>query len=93
MLLEETKKCISPENPSDVFYLKKKETQMLTFDGVFLESWLTLVSGICRLDWGLVDRIGFTLSGSSRLFVPRTLIALACAASRSFLLSVRDILM
>lgn len=25
MLLEETKKCISPENPSDVFYLKKKK--------------------------------------------------------------------
>lgn len=62
---------------------------MPTFEGTFCESWLTLVSGISHLDWGSLDRIGFTLSGSSRLFVPRTFIALACAASRSFLLSER----
>lgn len=93
MLLEETKNCISPENPSDMFKSFKQNKQMPTFGGVFSESWLTLVFGISWMDWGSVRRTGFRLSGSSRLFVPRTLIALACAASRSFLLSVGDILM
>lgn len=73
MLLEETKTIL----------------QTPTFDGVSSESRLTLVSGTSRSDWDLVDRTGFTLSGSSRSFVPRTLTTLACAASRSFLLSAR----
>lgn len=62
---------------------------MPTCDWVLSESCLTLVSGISHLDCGIVDRIGFTLWGSSRVFVPRVLIALACAASRSFLFSKR----
>lgn len=65
---------------------------MPTCDRVLSESCLTLVSGTSHLDGGVVLRIGFTLLGSSRLFLPRLLMALACAASRSFLLSVRHLI-